>query len=491
MNKSQVGLLAGPLVFLIMFFLIEPAGMNPAARAILAATLWIAIWWITEAVPISVTALLPIVIFPLTGGLDLKATTAAYGHPLMYLFLGGLIIAVAIERWHLHRRIALLIINRMGTDSRRIILGFMTATAFLSMWISNVATTVMMMPIGVAVIVQFVEFLKSENEDNQEAALFGKALMLCIAYSASIGGMATIIGTPPNIILTGVVKDLYNVEISFTQWMLFGLPVSIVLLGVCWYYMTHFAFQIKAESIPGSQQKIAELLAGLGKMSPEEKRVLLVFALTAFAWMTRSFLLSKIIPTINDTIIAITGAVLLFLIPRKKGATERLLDWESAVKIPWGILLLFGGGFALAAGFKSSGLAVWIGERMDMLSGVHLLIVLAVIIATVNFLTEVTSNTSTTSILLPVIASLAAAIELHPFGLMTAACLAASCAFMLPVATPPNAIVFGSGYIRMEDMVRAGVWMNLLTIGLLTLFVYYFLPYIWRIDLAIFPAVFR
>lgn len=481
--KINYRIILGPLVFALLELIGAPASMPEDAFHVLSVTAWIAIWWITEAIPISVTALLPIVLFPLTGALDLQTTTASFGHRYIFLYIGGFILAIAIEKWNLHRRIALNIINFIGTNVVNIILGFMIATAFLSMWISNTATSVMMLPIGMAII--------SQLKDNpvtikNETRIFGKALMLAIAYSASIGGVATLIGTPPNLVLAGIVQETYGIEITFFQWFKFGLPISIVLLFICWRYLTNVAFSFQQREFPGGKQEIRRLLAELGSISKEEKIVLAVFILTAFCWISRSFLLQPFIPAIDDTIIAMIAGISLFLLPSgKKG--QPLLKWEEAVKLPWGILLLFGGGMALAEGFKQSGLAEWIGTQMTLLQGLSLLLMIAILITCVNFLTEVTSNLATTAMLLPILAPMALSIDVHPYILMVSATVAASCAFMLPVATPPNAVVFGSGYLTIPDMTRTGIWMNILSIILLSLIVYFLLPLFWGFDPQVFP----
>jgi sodium-dependent dicarboxylate transporter 2/3/5 len=475
LTKQKIGLLLGPIMFFVILQFFHPKGLNTQANAILASAIWIAIWWITEALPIAVTALLPIVLFPLSGGLALSETTSSYGHKYIFLFIGGFILAIAIEKWNLHKRIALNIIRIVGTNIVQIILGFMVATAFLSMWISNTATAVMILPVGTAIVAQL-----RDNPDTIEVEnlIFGKALMLAIAYSASIGGMATLIGTPPNLVLAGVVKETYNIEITFSQWFSFGFPISIVFLFLCWLYLTKFAFKFKQKTFPGGRAEINRQLKDLGKITYEEKTVLVVFVFTAFAWITRSFLLKSFIPAIDDTIIAIIFAILLFILPSSK-KSEKLLNWEDTLKLPWGILLLFGGGMALASGFDSSGLANWIGSQMTSLSSVPLIVLLLVLIAAVNFLTEITSNLATTAMLLPVLVSLASAIGVHPYFLLVGATVAASCAFMLPVATPPNAVVFGSGYLKIDDMVKKGIWMNIISIILLTLIVYFILPLVW------------
>lgn len=488
MGKTQlVGLVLGPLSFFLVVFFFHPDGLSDEANAVLASTVWIAIWWITEAIPIAVTALLPLILFPLSGGLDLSTTSASFGHKYVFLYMGGFIIAIAIEKWNLHKRIALTIINFIGSDIRKIILGFMLATAFLSMWISNTATSVMMLPIGMAIIKQLQDNPNTVEDENKT---FGKALMLAIAYSASIGGVATLIGTPPNLVLAGVVLDTYGYEITFLQWLSFGLPISLVLLCICWKYLTRYAFQFKQKDFPGGKQEIKRQLDQLGTLSYEEKMVAFVFATTAFCWISRSFLLQRLLPALDDTIIAVFFAIVLFLIPAKN-KKEQLINWEEAVKMPWGIILLFGGGMALAKGFEVSGLAVWIGSQMTALSGLPILLLIFVLVAAVNFLTEITSNLATTAMLLPVLAPMALSIDVHPFVLMVGAAVAASCAFMLPVATPPNAVVFGSGYLRVPDMVRKGLFMNVVSIFTVTLFVYFILPELWGLIIDTFPENLR
>jgi sodium-dependent dicarboxylate transporter 2/3/5 len=487
-NAKKIGLFLGPILFIFTLVFFKPEGLSSEGVAIAASTLWIATWWITEAIPIAVTSLLPIVLFPLTGGLSLTDTSASYGHKYVFLYIGGFIIAIAIQRWDLHRRIALNIINIIGSDVKKIILGFMIATAFLSMWISNTATSVMMLPIGMAIISQLKDDPRTIENEN---TIFGKALMLAIAYGASIGGIATLIGTPPNLVLAGIVQEVYDVEITFVKWFILGLPISIILLIICWKYLTSYAFSFKQKSFPGGRAEIDSQLKKLGPISYEEKWVLGVFVFTAFAWISRSFLISKILPGIDDTIIAIMAAVILFLLPAKKTFGRKILTWEEAVKLPWGILLLFGGGLALAQGFQTTGLAEWIGSQLTLLDGVALILLLFVIVSSVNFLTEITSNLATTAMILPVLAPLAVTIDVHPYVLMVGATLAASCAFMLPVATPPNAVVFGSGYLRIPDMVRVGIWMNIISIILVTAVVYILMPLIWGINASEYPILWK
>ena len=482
-KRKLIGLILGPLLFGFVFIFLDPKGLSQEGVAILASTLWIATWWITEAIPIPATSLLPIVLFPITGALSIADTTNSYGHKMIFLYMGGFMIALAMEKWSLHKRIALTIIKFVGTNIRSIIFGFMISTALLSMWISNTATTMMMLPIALAVARQFGEFFRLEAGEKAKAEerKFGLALMLGIAYAASIGGMATLIGTPTNAIFSAVAKEYYNAEVSFSEWMKFGLPLSMILLLICWLYLTMIAFKPAFQRFSHVSDTINNELRKLGVMKTEEKRIIIVFGLTALAWITRSFILAHIIPAIDDTIIAITGALVLFLIPARDN--DRILDWPTARKLPWGILLLFGGGLAIAAGFSKTGLAAWIGNEIQYISGTQYLIILLVVTATVNFLTEITSNVATASILLPIMASISAALGFHPYGLMISSCLAASCAFMLPVATPPNAIVFSSGYIKISDMVKAGFWMNLISVIIIVFAVRYFLPMVWDIDL--------
>ena len=480
-SKKKIGLVLGPVLFALVMLFFNPENLNPDAKSILASTIWIAIWWITECVPISVTALLPIVLFPLTGGLDIKSTTASYGHNLVFLFVGGFIIALAIEKWNLHKRVALSIIKFTGTKKSRIILGFMIATAVLSMFISNTATTIMILPVGMAIISKV-----SESNNSYENINFGKSLMIAIAYSASIGGMATLIGTPPNMIFAGVVKESYGIEIGMLEWSKFGLPVSLFLLLICWIYLTKVAFSFEEKNQISGKQEINNQLKKLGKFSNEELKVSVIFGLTAFSWIFRKQLV-KIIPFLDDTIIAISFAIVLFIIPDKKN--KPLLNWEDTIKLPWGILLLFGGGMAIASAFGKSGLAFWIANLLSTMNGVSLFLLILIIVVSINLLTELTSNMATTAMLLPVLVTMAMAINVHPYFLLVSATLAASCAFMLPVATPPNAIVFGSGLLKIEDMFKKGIWMNLFSVIVISLIVYYILPYVFDLSKDLVPLL--
>jgi sodium-dependent dicarboxylate transporter 2/3/5 len=484
----NMGRIVGPLAFFLLYYLAETPGLPPEGKLMLGLTLWMAIWWITDAVPIAGTALLPLMVLPLSGVLNLKQVSNNYMDPTVLLYMGGFLLATSIEKWNLHKRIALNIINLLGTDLRRIVLGFMLATGFLSMWISNSATALMMLPIGLAVIGQFKNHLGDEN--GILSTHLAKNILLGIAYAASIGGMATLIGTPTNNVLRAVVEKLYNYTIDFNEWMLFAFPFSVVLLAIAWYYLVNFGNPLpKKFNLTEAKSVIQDQIVALGKISYEEKTVLAVFGLVCFSWITRSFLLAPLLPALDDTIIALLGVMLLLLLP-SSGKSEpkgRILDWKTAEQIPWGVLILFGGGLALAEGFKETGLASWIGQHLSLIEGVSFFVLLLIIVAAVNFLTEVTSNVATASMLLPILASVAIKLDVHPFGLMVGATLAASCAFMLPVATPPNAVVFGPGYLKIKDMVKAGLWLNIISIILLTLMVYYILPWLWNINLEAYP----
>ena len=484
LNKNILGLILGPILFLVIMIFVDAEGLSFEAKCILASTAWMAIWWVTECVPISVTALLPIVLFPLTGGMDLATTTAAYGHKLVFLFVGGFLIALAIEKWHLHKRLALNIIRVTGSNKSRVILGFMLATAFLSMWISNTATSIMILPVGLAIISQLKDDPKTVENENE---VFGKSLMIAIAYSASIGGMATLIGTPPNMVLAGVVEESYGIKLNMFDWMKFGVPLSSFLLFVCWLYLTKIAFKFKNEEFSAGRDEIQRQIKKLGKFSNEEIKVLIVFTLTALGWIFRGSI-ETIFPMIDDTIIAIFFAVTLFIIPTKNQKTNTtLLVWNDTVKLPWGILILFGGGMAIASAFGKSGLALWIADLLQNLNDVSLFLIILIIVTSINLLTEVTSNMATTAMLLPVLVTIALAIDVHPYFLLVAATLAASCAFMLPISTPPNAVVFGSGFLKIEDMFKKGVWMNLISIITITLVVYYTLPYVFEMTAELLP----
>ena len=484
-----VGLLLGPLLFFLTLFFFTPEGLSTEARAVLAVTLWVATWWITEAIPIPVTSLLPIFLLPVTGALDSATVTASYGNDIIFLFLGGFFIATAMEKWNLHKRMALAIIAFIGTSTQRILLGFMTATAFLSMWVSNTAAVMMMIPMGLAITAQVASALKGRPEE-KELPKFEKALIFGIGYAGTIGGLGTLIGTPPNIILAAQVKELFDVEISFAGWMLIAVPIVIILLISTWLYLGKFAFKMSIKGLPGGKEVIQQERKALGKMIFEEKVVSGVFIFAAFMWITREFIWMGIMPDLKDGMIAVLATALLFAIPTSRKYGSRILDWNDSKEIPWGILLLFGGGLAIAAGFRQTGLSEWIGTQLTVLEGFHILIIITLSTLLVLVLTEITSNTATATMILPVLAALALALHIHPFALMVPAAMAANCAFMLPVGTPPNAIIFGTGKIRIIEMVRVGFFVNLFALLLIVLAIYYLMPIVWGIDLNIVPAEF-
>ncbi|MBT8121648.1 MAG: DASS family sodium-coupled anion symporter [Gammaproteobacteria bacterium] len=478
-HRQLIGLLAGPLLFASILLLPAPDGMSPEGQRVAATAALMAVWWLTEAIPIPATALLPILLFPLLGVLDGGTVTRAYGHHLIYLFLGGFLIAVTMEKWNLHHRIALYTIRMVGVTPQRIVLGFMLATAFLSMWISNTAATMMMVTIALAVLHE----ISHEVEHKPGEFRFATALVLGIGYAATIGGVATLIGTPPNAIFAGVVERTYGYSVGFLDWMRFALPLSIVMLVLTWFYLTRILFRSEIPHLPGGRDFIRRQIAGLGPMSREEKAVAIVFVSVALLWMLRGLYHPPALSMIKDSTIAIAGALVLFMIPVNLKKREFLLDWKTAVTIPWDIIILFGGGFALAQGFSDTGLTSWLAERLAVLQGVEVLLVIGAMVLLVIFLTEVTSNTATASLLLPVTGALAEATGVHPYGMMVAAVVASSFAFMLPVATPPNAIVYGSRYVTIMQMAKAGIWLNLIGAVLITAFVYYLLPRVWGIEL--------
>lgn len=489
--RPRIGLILGPSIFALCLLFPTPEGLSPEGHRVGALALWMAIWWISEALPMAAIALLPIALFPLLQIMDTGQVTMQYGHHIIFLFMGGFLIAVTMERWNLHKRVALAIIEFVGVGPSRIILGFMIASGFLSMWVSNTATAMMMVPIGIAVIRQVGELMAQKESINETDKLFqhnfGTALMLGIAYACSIGGVATIIGTPPNTVLVGVIETLYQQSVSFLLWMAFGVPLAIVMLFACWVYLVNFILPIRLSELPGGTAFIHTERESLGPMSKEERWIIVVFGAVAFCWIVRGFIDHPALRHVNDSSIAILGALCLFAIPSNFKKGEFLLDWPTAVKIPWGIIILFGGGLALAHGFSTTGLAAWLAHFLIALDGVPVLLIILVIAGTTLMLTEVTSNTATSTMLMPIMASLAVAISVHPFGLMIAAAIACSFAFMLPVATPPNAVVFGSGHVTIPQMARAGLGLNIIGVVIISLFVYYLLPFIWGIDIGQLP----
>lgn len=496
MSRSTFGLVIGPLLFLVFLFIPQPEGLSEQGMIVAGIAVLMATWWITEAIPIPATALIPIVLYPILGVMSPGEVTQSYAHHLIFLFMGGFMIAVTVEKWNLHQRIALHTIRIVGMTPDRIILGFMIATAFLSMWISNTASTMMMLTVGLAVLHQIAKEIQTSEIESSESLhhidtreghfRFGIALMLGIGYSASIGGTATLIGTAPNLVFAGIVEDMYGISINFLQWMSFGFPLAIVMLAITWFYLTRIAYPSEIDHLPGGEKTIRKEILALGNISSQEKKVLFVFCLVAALWVVRGLFDIKVFHLIKDSTIAMAGALLLFVIPSNWSKREFLLDWKTAVKIPWDILILFGGGFALARGFSETGLTTFLAGELSILDGSHIVVIIAVVTLLVIFLTELTSNTATASLTLPIMAALAGAMQIHPFGLMVSTVIAASFAFMLPVATPPNAIIFSSRYVSIPQMMKAGIWLNLLGAILITTFVMFLLPIVWGIDINVF-----
>ena len=491
-TSNRIGFFLGPILFALMLLLPTPEGMAPEAQRVAAITLLMAVWWITEAVPIPATALLPIALFPLLGVMPSAKATVPYANHLIFLFMGGFFIAVTMERWNLHRRVAIATIRLVGTSPSRLVLGFMLATGFLSMWISNTATAMMMVPIPLAVIQQITglqgQELTGTCTANPDGRRLGISLMLGVAYAASIGGVATLIGTPPNVIMASMLEKLYGQHIEFAQWLAFGLPLAAATLLIAWFLLTKVLFRVRGP-IGDSSEVIEQEAKALGRMTYEERCIVVVGLTVCALWIVRGFLPpfpgSKLI---NDTTIAILGALVLFMIPVDFKQGKFLLDWKTAVRIPWDVILLFGGGLALADGFQTTGLAAWIAQQLTSLQGADMVVFIGVVVLMTIFLTEVTSNTATATLLVPVMGSAAVALAINPIGPIVAACVAASYAFMLPVATPPNAVVFGSGCVTIPQMARAGLWLNLIGTVLITVLIVWLLPLLWGIDLATLPA---
>ncbi|WP_313815566.1 DASS family sodium-coupled anion symporter [Citricoccus sp.] len=474
-NAKLIGGLLGPALFLLIVSLPELGGMGQSAQAVLAITAWVATWWIAETVPLAATALIPLILFPIFGVAERDDVIAAYANDIIFLFLGGFIIAAALEKVNLHRRIALSIINVMGTNPSRLVLGFMIATMFVSLWISNTATTMMMIPIALSILSQF--HFKDNDEENRKVRLLEKALIFGTAYAATAGGMGTLISGTPNPIFAAQALEVADVEIGFGQFMLFGIPAAILSTLVIWLYLTRVKFKVGHQPVPGAKEIIQEELQALGKMSRDEVLVLVTSASIAFLWITRTFLWSNLIPSLSDGMISVAGVVALFLLPAKGGG--RLLTWKDTAKVPWDVLLLFGGGLAIAVGFEQSGLSEWFGSSLGILQGAPPVLVVFVGATLVLFLTEITSNTATATLLIPVFGVVASAIGMDPMPLMLAAALGANFAFMLPVATPPNAIAYGTGKISIREMVTTGFWLNIVHAFYITAIVMLWFPVVF------------
>jgi len=461
--RENFGFLLGVTAAVVVMLLPTPEGLSLEAHKTAALFLLMGIWWATEAVPVAVTALVPLALFPMLGIVDIQSAANPYANKTIYLFFGGFLIATAIQKWDLHKRIALFVLEYAGSNGASLILGFMLTAAVISMWVMNTATTIMLLPIGLAVITVVKETVKGLSEKEMES--FQLALLLGIAYGATIGGMSTLIGTGPNGMLAAFMADNYNLDISFVDWMKVGVPLSAVMLPCSWLILTRVIFKVEFETSQETKDLLRRMKQELGKFDGAEFKVFVVFVLTAITWMLRT-VLDDIngLEGLSDAGIAMISALFLFLLPNgnkeKKGA---LLEWKDAQEnVPWGLLVLFGGGLSLANAVQATGLAVWMGNLIPQ--GISIVLIVILVVTMIIFLTELTSNMATTATFLPVVAAIAIQSDFNPLLVTAAVALAASCAFMLPVATPPNAIVFGSGLIRVPQMARAGFLINVLGI---------------------------
>ena len=452
-----------------------PAGLTEPGWLTAAVGILMAVWWATEAVPIAVTALLPIVLFPLLDVATIQDSTAPYSNKVVFLFLGGFIVAFAMQRWNLHKRIALTVLQHVGGNGRSLVGGFMLASAAVSMWVMNTSTTMMMLPIAVSIIGVVHNTVDDLDDDGRKD--FQYALLLGVAYGATIGGMATLIGTAPNAILAGFMEETYGTEIDFSSWMLVGLPLTALMLPVAWIVLTRFAFNVDFHTSMEGKAALRRMKEDLGPMSRPEKRVAVVFLLMATTWITRP-LLVKVpgLEALDDSAIAIAGAIALFIVPSGEKSDPILLRWQYAEQLPFGVLLLFGGGMSLARRVSDTGLAAWIGSSLEVLGSLPLPVIVIIAATMIIFLTELTSNIGTTTTFLPVVGAIAIQSGFDPIVLAVPVTFAASCAFMLPVATPPNAIVFGSGMLTIPKMIRAGMMLNIVSMFLVSLVALYLAP---------------
>ena len=477
---ARLGLYLGPGAAAALLLLSPPEGLSPSAWRAAAVGVLMAVWWVTEAIPISATALLPLVLFPALGVAGIDAAAAPYANPLIFLFMGGFLLTLAMQRWGLHRRIALNVIGRVGTHPASLVGGFMMATAFISMWVSNTATTVMMLPIGLSV----VELARQQEGGEGDHAPFAGALLLGIAYAASLGGFSTLIGTAPNALFAGFMRETYGYEVGFGRYMLVGVPMMLVTVPLCWLLLTRVVFPLRSRELPGGRELIGRELAGLGRVSGPEWTVMAVFLTAVVLWISSPWL-ARALPdgAISDAGIAVGAALLLFLAPAGGGRGRAVLTWEEGIRLPWDVLLLFGGGLSLADALTKTGLARWIGVQLEGLSALPMPVLILLVVATIAMLSEIASNTATAAAFLPVVGSLAVGIGENPLLLVLPATLAASCGFMLPVATPPNAIAFGTGHVSVRQMARAGWMLDLICI--LAVVAVTYLTVLWAFDVRI------
>lgn len=477
MKYRNFNLLLGLGLMGLVLFLPAPDGMGDTAWKVVAVTLLLATWWATEALPVPITSLLPLVMFPALGVFSFGEAAAPYAKSTVFLLLGGFIMATGLARWNLHRRLALHILTRVGDHPAALIGGFMGVTALISMWISNTASTIMMIPIALSVAGEVVK------EQNDQTKGFILCLILGIAYSASIGGLGTPIGTPPNAFVVAFMKETYDVDISFLSWMMFGIPTVLIMTPLAWWVLTRWAYPFDLQGTPTVGTLLQEELVGMGRMSTPEKRMALVFGLVAACWVFRVPAQQHFaeLSWLSDALIAIGGAMIMFMVPSgsKDEKNSALLDWDTANKIPWGVLLLFGGGLSLAAAVAKTGLAVWLGDALTGLATLDLVFIMLALVTMVIFLTELTSNTATTATLLPVLGALAVSTGMDPMLLFAPAALSASCAFMLPVATAPNAVIYSTGTVTIPQMAAAGLRLNLVAIVAVTTISYLLIPVVF------------
>lgn len=463
---QRIGLVLGPAVALIMASAFAPEGLPREGVIVAAVGLWMAIWWATEAIPVAVTAFLPLIVFPLLGVASTPEIAAPYANPIIYLFFGGFVVALAIERCGLHRRIALAVFAVAGADARALVGGFMVAAALVSMWISNTSTTLMLLPVAVSVVTVINETMPTLAARQREN--FGISLLLGLAYGATLGGLATLVGTPPNAFMVGFMADNYDVQIDFARWMLVGVPVSLTMLPITWLVLTRVVYPIDFKASDEAVRHIRSMRAGLGPMSKAEMRTALLFGFLVAGWLSRGWLDAlPLFGDITDTGVAMTAAVAAFLIPSgKKG--QALMTWDAMSKLPWGVLVLFGGGLGLALAVTKSGLALWLGQQLVGVGAINAVLLVFAATGLVILITELTSNLATTATFLPVIAAIGIETGQDPLVYVIPVTLAASCAFMLPVATPPNAVVFSSGLVAIPAMARVGLILNIIAVAVLS-----------------------
>jgi len=476
-RKPLLAMLAGPALFVLVLFL-DPFSLGPSANKVLAVAVWMITWWITEAIPMPAVALMPLVLFPLFGIAKISEAALPYANEVVFLFMGGFMIGLGIEKWNLHRRIALSIVRLTGTGGNGIILGFILSTGFISMWLSNTATTMMMYPIAASVI----SVVFAQQRDSVGARNFALCIMLAIAYASNFGGIGTIIGTPPNVAYVSFISKKFGYDIPFFSWMLVSLPVAILLL-VSLYFVLIKMFPNRLVANGEMSDLIRDELKALGPITTPEKRVLTIFVLTAFLWIFRDLINKIEVFRLDDNMIAVFGALLMFIVPAgsEQEPTEKILSWQDTSKMAWGILLLFGGGITLAAALEKAGLIGMLGNWLAGFSGSSMLLLILVIATLSIFISEVMSNVAQVIVFAPVVTGIAAAIGADPLALGIPMTLAASCASMMPMGTPPNAIVFSSGYIKLKDMIKAGLVMNLISIVLIVASSYFILPYVMRL----------